>query len=119
MVGKMKVKKVRKKLHKTIKQYGLKHEKCIQEGRKIDRLAITQMKKSRDIAKENQIEQSLEALLLVTIQLEKFPTVAIWNQFARKNNKLSSISLEYITGKTWNQLRTKINKEIKQMFKRK
>lgn len=115
---KMKIKKVRKQLHKTIDRYGLCHERCIEEGKKFDQLAISKMKQCYKREEKKHLDKALDALLFVTIQLEIFPSVTIWNHYAKENDTLSSITLEYMTGKNWNQLRTMTYKKIKQMFKK-
>ena len=55
---------------------------------------------------------SYEALKVMTLQLEKFPTVNEWNKYAKENNYLSHLSLEYISKLDWNYLQVKIEREI-------
>ena len=57
-------------------------------------------------------EKSYEALKNMTQQLERFPTVREWNNYARENNYLCHISLEYISKLDWNYLQIKVEREI-------
>jgi len=45
-----------------------------------------------------------------------FPTVSEWNAIAREEGYLSHLSLEYITGKNWNGLKSILLREIKDIL---
>ena len=57
-------------------------------------------------------ERSLKQLKSLTLDLGSFASTKVWNEYADKNDCLSSASMEYISGLNWNKLRTKILLEI-------
>ena len=57
-------------------------------------------------------KKSYKELKDVTQQLEKFPTVQEWNKFAKENNYLSNVSIEYISRLNWKYLKIKVEREL-------
>lgn len=47
---------------------------------------------------------------------EEFPNIIEWNKIAQEEGYLSNISLEYIEGCNWRELRKKLIKEIKDIL---
>ena len=92
-----KIRSLRNKLHKSIKKNGLNSEET---------------KYPEDSEMLLYFNMSYEALKVMTLQLEKFPTVNEWNKYAKENNYLSHLSLEYISKLDWNYLQVKIEREI-------
>lgn len=113
-----KISSLRKKLNKSIEKYGLNSSETKEISEQIDEL-IKEYYDSIKIVEYPKYSNMLiyykkayEALKSTTIQLEKFPTVSEWNKFAKENNYLSHISLEYISKLNWNYLKVKIEREL-------
>lgn len=113
-----KISSLRNRLHKSIESNGLNSNKTRQISNKMDKL----IKEYYDSIKEEEYpefsdmylyyEKSYKALKDITEQLKKFPRVAEWNKFAKENNYLSHISLEYISKLDWNYLEIKVKREL-------
>lgn len=113
----MKLKKIRKKVNKCACKYGTTDKKSIEIGKAIDEITIKQMQEDWYVQKDDMYQKSLNDLVHVTIQLERFPTTEQWNNYAMENNCYTSISLEYISGESWNRLRSITYKKINEMVK--
>ena len=118
------IEKIRKKLHQAVTRYGLSsietrklnaqiHEWILLYQRNKDSSAFL---KQRFYTKDQffyQIYQkSYQQLKEVTKQNKKFPATKQWNQYAYQNQLLSNISIQFISGENWNQLRKKILREL-------
>lgn len=57
-------------------------------------------------------DKSYSELKDITKELKKFPTVKEWNKYAKENNFLCHLSLEYISKLDWNYLQIKVEREI-------
>lgn len=112
------IKKYRKILTKTITKTGIHSKETTEISNQIDRLIVQYYKQTKTISfptesSTNQFfEKSYQALKIVTLDNNKFPTVEQWNQFAKKNDCLSHKSLEYITRLDWNYLEIKVEREL-------
>ena len=117
----IKIKSLRKKLHRSIDKTGLNSP----ETRKISDQMDQLIKQYYNSIKETEYPEfsdmylyykmSYKKLKDVTQQLKKFPTVQEWNKFAKENNYLSNVSVEYIAKLEWNYLRVKIMRELKML----
>ena len=113
-----KIRSLRNKLHKLIKKNGLNSEETRKISDEIDILineyynSIEETKYPEDSEMLEYFNMSYEALKVMTLQLEKFPTVNEWNKYAKENNYLSHLSLEYISKLDWNYLQIKVEREI-------
>lgn len=63
-------------------------------------------------------DASYKALIQITIDFAKFPTIAEWNKYAQEHGYLNHISLQFITKLNWNKLRRKVKREITKQKKR-
>lgn len=112
-----KIKKTRKKLNISIEKNGIDSEQTEKLSKEMNDLInqYYEMKKvyypSNSTMKEN-YERSYKELKQLTKRLNKFPTVEKWNNYAKENNYLSNVSLEYISEIKWNYLRAKILSEL-------
>lgn len=113
-----KISSLRNKLHKSIDKTGLDSSETREISSKIDVL----IKEYYDSIKEVEYpkfsdmylyyKKSYKALKIVTQQLRRFPSVQEWNKFAKENNYLSHISLEYISKLNWKYLQIKVEREL-------
>lgn len=56
-------------------------------------------------------QKSYENLKIVTKTLKSFPTIEQWNNYAKVEECLNHISLQYITRLDWHKLKRKVEKE--------
>ncbi len=113
-----KISSLRKKLHKSIDKSGLDSKETREISNQMDKL----IKQYYDSIKETEYpdfsdmylyyKKSYKALKNVTEQLERFPTVQEWTKFAKENNFLSHVSLEYISKLNWKYLEIKVEREL-------
>ena len=113
-----KISSLRKKLHKSIDKSGLNSKETREISNQMDKL----IKEYYDSIKETEYpefsdmysyyKKSYKALKNVTEQLERFPTVQEWTKFAKENNFLSHVSLEYIAKLNWKYLEIKVEREL-------
>ena len=113
-----KIKTLRRKLDVAIKRYGLNSNETREISKEIDELIKEYYDKNKIIEYPNNSEmiiyykKSYEALKIITLQAQKFPSIKEWNSFAKRNNYLSHISLEYISKLNWNYLKIKVEREL-------
>lgn len=53
-----------------------------------------------------------EEIKKLTIELKHFPSMQEWNKYAVENNLLSAVTLEYVLGLKWKQVKEKIKKDL-------
>lgn len=112
------IRSYRKKLDNSIKKYGLNSNETRKISNVMDKL-INEYYSAIEIVEfpiwSNSsmfYKKSYEALKNVTQQLQRFPSVKEWNEFAKENNYLSHVSLEYISKLNWKYLEVKIKREL-------
>lgn len=114
-----KIRSLRKKLHKQLNKTGINSEETKKISIQIDELinnyynSLEKIKYPDNSEIYEYYKIAIKKLKEVTEQLENFPTIEEWNSFAKKNNFISSVSIEYISGLNWNYLRVKILRELK------
>lgn len=110
------IERKRRKLHESIKRNGIDSEETKKISIEIDNLLNEYYKKEKQYNYRSIMtvfyQESLRQLRNLTLDLGSFPTVEVWNEYAYKNNCLSSISMQYISGLNWHKLRTRILSEI-------
>lgn len=112
------IKTTRKLLDKNVEKYGLNSNETREISNKMDKLIKEYYDSIKTVEYPNfsdmflYYKKSYEMLKNVTLQLKKFPSVQEWNKFAKENNCLSHISLEYISKLDWNYLEIKIKREL-------
>ncbi len=112
------IRSLRNKLHKSINKHGLDSDETRKISDEMDKLineyydSIKQIEYPDYSEMKVYYELSYRALKTITQQLERFPTIQEWNQYAKENYLLSSISIQYISKLNWNYLRTKILREL-------
>lgn len=113
-----KISSLRNKLHKSIEKTGLNSSETREISNKMDILIKEYYDSIKEVGYPEfsdmylYYKKSYEKLKDVTQQLEKFPTVQEWNKFAKENNCLSNVSIEFITKLEWNYLRVKVLREL-------
>lgn len=100
------IERARRKLHKSINETGLNSYKTIEMSRQINILINRYYKDNRNERKGKHYEEdnfmdvmynkSYEHLKSLATT-EEFPSIEIWNQYAKKNNCLNSQSMQYIS----------------------
>lgn len=112
-----KIRKLRKELNESFNKNGVNSSKTRKISDKMDKLIneyYSSIEERRfPISSEMDIHyrNSYNALKAMTEQLEKFPSVGQWNKFAKENNYLSNVSLEYISQLNWKYLQIKVERE--------
>ena len=113
-----KIRNLINKLHKSIKKSGLNSEETRKISDEIDVLineyynSIEQIKYPEYSEMLIYYNNSYKALKKVTNEMKKFPLVQEWNKYAKENNYLSHLSLEYISKLDWNYLQVKVEREL-------
>ena len=91
---------LRQKLYKAIDKYGINSKEVAAISNKIDKELNKLDERKRNFEGNNETKEyydkSIEKLKRITIDYGDFPTVEEWNYYAKENNLLSSISIEYI-----------------------
>lgn len=112
------IKGIRKKLNKAVIKYGLNSNETRKISDEIDKKineyynSIKQIEyPPNNILYENK-EKAYKKIKEITYNNKKFPTVQQWNQIAKDKGYLSHISLEYMLQTNWNNLRTRILREL-------
>ena len=57
-------------------------------------------------------KKSYLELRKITEDFKKFPNVEEWNKYAKENNLLSHVSMEYISKLNWKYLKIKVEREL-------
>lgn len=113
-----KIRSLRNKLHKSIDKNGLNSSETRKISDQMDKLIQEYYKsiKETEYPEYSEIylcyKKAYEALKSVTQQLQRFPTVQEWNEFAKNNNYLNNVSLEYISKLNWKYLKIKVEREL-------
>jgi len=118
-----KIRKLRKKLNESIEKYGIDSKQVRRYSDEIDILINSYYKYEKDemlnrkfYEKGNMMgeayNESYENLCNLTIDLRQFPTVAVWNDYAKRTNCLNNVSMSYISGLNWHKLESKVINEI-------
>lgn len=110
------IERKRKKLHNSIRKNGLNSEETRKISIEIDNLLNEYYKNEKQYDYRSTMlgfyQESLRQLRNLTLDLGSFPSIEVWNEYAYKNDCLSSVSMQYISGLNWNKLRTRILSEI-------
>jgi len=113
------IKKLRVKLEKAIEEKGLDSDEVRELSDKMDEFINEYEKSIKTIefpqcsSMEKFYEESYSMLKKITADFGKFPNVQEWNYLAEENKLLSHSSLEYISKLNWNDLRIKVERELK------
>ncbi len=113
-----KIRNLRNKLHKSIQKNGLNSETTRKISDEMDTLIneyynnVEKTEYPKDSEMIEYYNKSYNALKDITKELKKFPTVKEWSQYAKENNYLCHLSLEYISKLDWNYLQIKVEREI-------
>lgn len=113
-----KITKLRIKLNRTIEEKGLNSDEVRKLSDKMDELIneYNRQVKTVEFPKYSKMSEwykkSYTNLKKITYDFKKFPSVKEWNLYAKNNNLLSNVSLEYISDLNWNLLKVKVEREI-------
>lgn len=102
----------RKTLYYQILNLGIKEKKIKNIDEKIDKIIEKYYCRDTLFSPYVNSKRRLGRLILEN----DFPTVEEWNDIAEQEGYLSHISLEYITGYNWKQLKKQITLEIKNIL---
>ena len=113
-----KIKSLRIKLEKAIEDKGVNSDEVRKISDKIDKLIneYEESIKTVEYPKENAFfecyKKSYLELRKITEDFKKFPNVEEWNKYAKENNLLSHVSMEYISKLNWKYLKIKVEREL-------
>ena len=114
------IKRLQKKLDQEVKINGINSKKARRYSIQIDFLINKYYNIEYPFEKEYEQNSELykyykisfNKLKQLTRDFSKFPTIEEWNHFAKENNCLNHISMQYISGLDWHRLRDVILSEI-------
>lgn len=113
-----KIRKLRIKLERAVNEKGLNSCEVREISDKMDEL-INEYERSIETVKYSQYsdmkryyEKSYMELKKITDDFKKFPSVPEWNLYAKNNDLLSNVSMEYISKLNWNYLKIKVEREL-------
>ena len=113
-----KIRKLRVKLEEAITKKGLNSPEVREISNKMDELLNDYEKNTKivEFPKYSMMpewyKKSYRDLKKITEDFKKFPSVEEWNMYAKTNNLLCNVSLEYITQLNWNYLKIKSEREL-------
>lgn len=111
------ISKYKNKMYKAVNKYGLNSKEVRKISDTLDKLINEYYSSKKQVEYPEfsdmymYYQKSYKALKSITQQLERFPTIAEWNKFAKENNYLNHISLEYISKSTWRYLEIQVKRE--------
>lgn len=114
----LKIRKLRKKLDKSVEKNGTEAEETKRISQEMDNLIneYYENRKIRDYPEWSEFvdyyKESYEALKKVTREFNEFPSARAWDKYAKENYYLSNTSIQYISNLDWHKLRDKIKAEI-------
>ena len=106
------IEKTRKVLHRNIEKYGLDSKEVREVSTQLDELINMYYGKDREETMQAEYRVAYEELKRYTRENKEFPSVQKWDEYAKKNNLISSESLKFLSKLNWNKLRNKIKSEI-------
>ncbi len=113
-----KIKKLRTKLENAIDEKGLDSKEVRKLSDEMDELlneyeeSIKIVEFSINAKMLEYYHKSYKELKKITKEFKKFPDVEEWNMYAKNNDLLSHISLEYISRLNWKYLKIKVEREL-------
>ena len=113
-----KIKSLRKRLNISIEINGINSKETQKLSKEMNVLINKYYDRKKvgypcNSSMKEKYEHSYIQLKEMTKRMNRFPTVNIWNKYAKQNDYLSNRSIEYISELQWNYLRAKILSEIK------
>lgn len=113
-----KIKGLKTKLNKSIEKNGLNSNKTITISEEIDKLvkeyydSIKELRYPKKSKMKDFYKKAYEALLEFTEKNNKFPSTSEWNKYAKNNNYLSNVSIEYMSKSNWKYLKVRVLREL-------
>ena len=110
----LRIERLRSELHDSIINKGVNHKDTYKLSAKMDYLINKYYLKKHDkFYPQNSVmydhyKKSYMGLKNMSIQMGSFPSIEEWNEYAKQNACLSSVSLQYISNLSWHELRNKI-----------
>lgn len=110
----LEVRKLRKKLDKSVEKNGTEAEETKRISREMDNLIneYYENKKVTGAPEWSNFDKAYEELKRITKEFNEFPSARAWDKYAQEKNYLSNTSMQYISGLDWHKLRDKIKAEI-------
>lgn len=116
MIRDSRIERLREKLHEKLNSYDTLSPEVCKISQRLDKLINkhyeTEVPYPINSSMKTYYYTSYNHLLNLTKDLSEFPTVKLWDEYAVKNNLLGHISMEFISGMNWNNLRDYILLEI-------
>lgn len=104
--------KLRDKLHESIEIYGLDSEQTRKISKRYNDLVNDYYQNEKQYNEDSLMYkkyiESVKSLRKMTKDFIEFPTIKLWNFYAKEHNLLNSESLKYISGNNWHNLRNRI-----------
>lgn len=111
------IERLREKLYITIDKYGVSSPEAYKISMRIDKLINQQHSNEIEYPYGAELKDlyyiSYAHLKKITKEYGEFPTVKQWSKYANETGLLMSVSIEYISGLNWNNLRDLILLELK------
>lgn len=112
-----KLERLRMKLYKTIDERGLDAPETQRISERLDKLINEQHSHEIEYPYGAELKElyyiSYAHLKKITKEYGEFPTIKQWTKYAKEMGLLTSVSIEYISGINWNNLRDLILLELK------
>lgn len=106
------IEKTRKVLHKNIEKYGLDSKEVREVSIQLDELINRFYGKDKEETMQAEYKIAYEELKRLTRELKRFPVVEEWDEYAKENELLSSVTIKAISSTSWNKLRNKVTSEV-------
>lgn len=110
------IEKLRQKLYKFINEFGTLAPETQMISKRLDKMIDDQFKNEVEYPYGAELKEcyyeSYRHLKNLTREYGEFPKTKEWNKYAYENNLLCHISIEYISNRSWNELRDYIVLEI-------
>lgn len=110
------IERLREKLHERLNKFSRTSPEVYEISKKLDKLINQHYNNEVEFPPDSDMKvwyyHSYKYLINITKDTGEFPTVKVWDKYAVKNNLLGHISMEYISGMNWNNLRDYILLEI-------
>lgn len=112
-----KMERLRERMHKVIDLYGIDSKEVRRVSSKLDKLINLSYSHEKEYPEKAEMKyyyyESYEHLKKITREYGQFPTIAEWTKYCKEMCLLCAVSMQYISGRNWNDLRDFIITEIK------
>ena len=103
------INKMIRQLDNAIEIYGINSKEVETISKKIDE-SISELKQQKKNIMQDKFKECIEELKKIKKNLKRFPDTDEWNTYAKEKSLLNSLSIKYISGLTWDELRKNIKR---------